>query len=110
MKKALLFLASLALCGSVVWAGPGPAAPEPSGSAAAVVPANTPASDLLAAIFEMPKPQNATTPTCVTQTRCPSGLWLGCSGYTGPDACETYRNCVMCDGTVYRCSSGFCPY
>ena len=101
MKKALLLLASFALCGSVAWAGP----------AATIVPADSQASDLLAAIFGTPQPQNATTPTCVTQTRCSNGLWLGCSGYTGPDSCETYRNCVMCDGVVYRCSSGgFCPY
>jgi hypothetical protein len=65
----------------------------------------------LAAIFETPQPQNVAEVTCRTQTQCSNGLWLGCNGYTGPDACETYRNCVMCDGKVYRCASGgFCPY
>jgi hypothetical protein len=98
MKKAFLILAILALCTSAAWAGPAPAV-------------STSESDLLAAIFETPQAQTLTTPTCVTQTQCSNGLWLGCNGYTGPDACETYRNCVMCDGKVYRCASGgFCPY
>ncbi len=109
MRKTLLLLVCLALCGSLVWAGPLPAASGNSGPTASA--ADSEAADLLAGIFETRKPQNAATPTCMTQTRCSNGLWLGCNGYAGPDACETYRNCVMCDGRVYRCNSGgFCPY
>jgi hypothetical protein len=115
----LLLLASLLLCNAVAWATPQPATPQPATvnpatvnpapSKPAAVPANAQTSDLLAAILQTPQPKNATTPLCVTQTRCSNGLWLGCNGYTDP-TCETYRNCVMCDGVVYRCPSGFCPY
>lgn len=108
-RMVLLLLASLLLCGTVTWAAP-QLAVNPATSNPAAAPANTQTSDLLAAILQTPKPQNATTPVCVTQTRCSNGLWLGCNGYSDPGGCETYRNCVMCDGVVYRCPSGFCPY
>jgi hypothetical protein len=108
MKRTILLLSSLLLWSSISWAAAAPAVPAPN-TAPDTVQAAPSAADLWSAIFQVPAPQKTTTPTCVTQTRCSNGLFLGCNGYTGPDACETYRNCVFCDGVVYRCPSGFCP-
>ncbi|HEX4966085.1 MAG TPA: hypothetical protein VF173_35070 [Thermoanaerobaculia bacterium] len=109
MKRTALLLASLLLCGSIAWGASQPAV-NPAASNPTTVSADSQASTLLAAIFQTPQPQNAATPVCLTQTRCSNGLWLGCNGYSDPTGCETYRNCVVCDGIVYRCPNGFCPY
>lgn len=113
MKRTVLLLASLMLCSSLAWADPQPAtnpAPSnPDASKPAAAPADSQPSALLAAILQIPQPNKTATPLCRTQTLCSDGKWLGCNGYTDP-TCEAYRNCLMCDGVIYRCPSGFCPY
>lgn len=97
MKRTVLLVSLLLLSGlSAAWA-------EPS-----VTPENT---ELLKAIFGPEyQPEPVQTIQCRVQARCSNGLYIGCHSYLSPDACEAYRNCVMCDGQVYRCPSGFCPY
>lgn len=97
MKRTVLLVSLLLLSGlSAVWAEPA-AAPE--------------SADLLKAIFGPEyEPIQVQTLQCAVQARCSNGLYIGCHSYISPDNCEAYRNCVMCDGKVYRCPSGFCPY
>jgi hypothetical protein len=114
MNRTILLLSLSLLWSSAVWAGAEPAASADatvraeSAQEAGALPAPN-ASDLWSAIFGVPSPQPAASFTCTAETRCSNGLWLGCYGYTGPEACESYRNCVWCDGKLYRCPSGFCP-
>jgi hypothetical protein len=108
MKRMTLLIASLLLWSSISWAA-APPVPAP-GTAPDKAQAAPGADDLWSAIFQIPASQKVATATCSTQTLCPSGLYLGCYGYAGPRACQTYRYCVMCDGVVYHCASGgFCP-
>lgn len=114
MNRTLLFLSLSLLWSSAAWAGAEPVvSPDATvrtelAQEAGAIPAPN-ASDLWSAIFGVPGPWQAASFTCTAQALCSDGLWVGCYGYKGPDACESYRNCVMCDGKMYRCPSGFCP-
>lgn len=82
----------------------------PTVEASSLLTSSSQLSDALAEILQTPARRNMSTPTCYAQVRCPNGLYLGCNGYTGPDACESVRYCVVCDGYIYDCPNAFCPH